>query len=330
MEIGPNSPHDQKIVEYESLVTKQRLEYQHIRNKADSIMQTVLAIISIVISVGLIRFLLSGEAIQRAPLEFSDHLANRCSAEAFTHSDASLIGLGPTISVTAVGLLILSAYLIVEMWMTNRAVQGMPRSLRPRNEADFWVGSHREWISDNQEKIDRSDKLRTSIKKRLHWSIGLILLAMALIATVYYDQAVVALVVGLLLIAASVIYLTGYVRQHYLSKVFEHPSLQVGISFTAIILILGMLVLYVWITHVLFLPYLGLLAVLSALFYSAAFLQNDSTDKGLKFNKWETQVFHLRSRGLSPVFLSLATIVLSYLAGKYIQIGFVIDRFLIC
>jgi hypothetical protein len=325
-----NSPCEEGSVGYESLLTKQQIEYHHIRDKADSVMQTVLAIISIAISFGFIRFLLSGGAVQRAPIEFSNNLVNRCSAGALTYSNTSLIGLGPTISITAVGLLILSAYLISEMWMANRAVQGMSRSLLPQNEANFWVSNHREWIKYNQRAIGRSSELLSSMKKKLYWSIGLILLAMALIATVYYDRVIVALVVGLLLTLAGVIFVTEYVRRHYFSEGIGNMRLQVGFSLMAVGLVLGSLVLSVWLTHVLLLPLLGGIVVLSALLDSGNFSDEGEDDKMLDFNKLEIQVFHLRDRTLSPVFLSLSTIVLSYLVGKYILISLLINRFLTC
>lgn len=325
-----NSPSEEGSVGYVSLLTNQQLEYHHIRDKADSVMQTVLVIISIAISFGFIRFLLSGGAVQRAPIEFSDNLVNRCSAEALTYSAPSLIGLGPTISITAVGLLILSAYLISEMWMADRAVQGMSRSLLPQNEANFWVSNHREWIKHNQRKLGRSSELLSSMKKKLYWSIGLILLAMALIATVYYDRVIVALVVGLLLTLAGIIFVTEYVRRHYISEAIGNMSLQVGCSFMAVVLVLGSLVLFVWFTHVLLLPLLGGVVVLGALLYSGDLSGEGEKDKMLDFNQLEIQVFHLRVRTLSPVFLSLSTIVLSYLVGRYFLIGLLINRFMVC
>lgn len=330
MSIGTESPSGEIPDSYSSLLAKQQMEYQYVRNKASNIMGIVLAVISIVISFGFIRFLLTGGAIQRASLELSDTIANRCSPEALTHSNVSLVGLGPTISITAIGILLLSFYLVIEMWISNQLIQSFPTSLYPRHEADFWTSNYQEWIGYNDSLISECEELLVGIQRKLYYSLTLAVVGMVLIALVYFDHGISVLLLGLVLIGSGVFYAATYIEQHYLTKLFSGSGLRSSImskatSLTVVIIILITLVVLVFATHVLLLPYLGLTLVLGSLLY---LIYLSKTDRVI--NRMKDRVFHLRTRNTSPLFLSLSIIILSYLIGKYIWIFLLIDHFLLC
>lgn len=205
--------------EYRSFFAKQQIEYQYIRNKASSTMQIILAVISITISFGFVRFLFSGGAIQQVNIDISDTLVNRCAPRALSFSDPTIKGLGPTISLTAISILILSIYIIIEMWIANRAIQSYPTSLYPRNQVDLWNGNDQLWIKYNNNLIYDCRRLLTSIQIKLYYSLGLALTGIALLVLSYFDYSIAVFLLGLCLIVCGFFYISAYFEKYYLNKI---------------------------------------------------------------------------------------------------------------
>lgn len=330
MSSSRNTSQRERSNRYDILLIKQELEYQNIRSRANRIQQTILTVVSIAVSLGLFRYLIAGGAIQRVNLDIPDNLVNRCSPDALTHSGASLTGLGPSISITAVGLLILSGYLVIEIILANRAIENRSNSIFPRHIGDYWIQNHSQWINHNQNKIAESGKLLSSIKIRLYSSIILAIISLTLIAMGYYDRAVIAFIAGLLLTIVGSCFIIWYAHTHYIKQTCENRIVRYATTFTVYLLVISGLIIWVLATHVRTLPFIGLFVVLTALIYIVKYPVGGKSGRMFDFDKAEESVLHLRSRGISPVFVSLSTIVVSYIVGKYLLIMILIERFLIC
>lgn len=323
--------------EYQTLLVKQQLEYQSIRNRASRIMHMVLAVISIVVSLGFIRFLWTGDAIQPARLRLSVEVVNRCSPEAVTYGNPSIMGLGETVSITGIGLLILALYLVVEMWMGNWVVQNLPAALYPRIEADLRTSDYETWVEQNRSWIRECEELLTRIKGRLNYAVGVAVLGLVLIGLAYFDLSLTLFRVSIALLIAWPVLVAMYVRTHYLSRKMLFSTALGHYLFNFVMLIFGLKILlgivyFVDIVPLLLVLLIGALLVSAALFLTVVYpgLWMDSGEGLVDFRQVTDHVFQLRTRSISPVFVLLSVFVLGFLISQFYYIYLLLDHFVIC
>ena len=239
-------------------------------------------------------------------------------------------GLGPTLSITAVAILLLSLYTLLEIWIGNQTIQMKSEELLPRHVGDLWTSSELRRINHNQTIIDNSRKILSIMKKKLYFSILLVLLSMLLVLVLFYNLALVAFGIGLATIGAGILLMVVYTSKHYMSTIIEIEPLSYGISFLVVAGIQIILVSVVWATHVRVLPILGAFIALTYVFYQILSMREPNTSGVLNFNKMELQGFYLRERSFSPLFIPLLSIVVSYIMGKYALIYIILSPRIVC
>lgn len=318
-------------------ILKQQQEYLYLRDRASNILNLVWVTISLIASLGLIQFLASGGAIQRVSLKLSDEAVNECSPEALTHANVSLEGLGIAASMVAIGLLLLSVYLVAEMWMTNRIIQNQEPSLKPRAPSTLSNPEYQEWVRLNETTLEETRELLSSLIGKLHYSFGLAGTAFLLFALLLLDQAYLIFILGIILIPSGLLFLGEYIQRHEFdsSSLLLDPIEKWLYRFG--LLILG-LVLFLHTTFivinlpVLLLPVLGLtifgLTVTFTLTAGKNSARYDELFWGYSIPR--NSVFHLRNRHLSPVFMAQFTIVLCFLIGQYYNVYLLLDHLVLC
>lgn len=318
-------------------ILKQQQEYLYLRNRASNILNFVWVTISLIASLGLIQFLASGGAIQQVSLDLSDEAVNQCSPEAVTHSNVSLQGLGIAASMVAIGLLLLSVYLVAEMWMTNRIIQNQEPSLKPRNPSTLSDIDYREWVRLNEVTIEETSELLNTLIGKLHYSFALAGTAFTLFALLLLDQAYLIFILGMLLILTGFLFLGDYILRHE----FDSSSLLLNpvekwlyrIGLLTLGLVVFRHITFVVINSpVLLLPILGLaIFVLTLTFTLSTGTSRAGYDEVFEgYSIPRNSVFHLRNRHLSPVFMAEFTIVLCFLIGQYYDVYLLLDHLVFC
>lgn len=183
------------------ILQKQYSKYQEIRDKTSQIFHLVLSVVSLVASIGFIQLLFSGN-VAIAGLPVDTELANRCAPEALTHSGVSLHGLGPINYWLVGGLLILTLYLIVEIWYVNSLSQSLP-SLRPQSELELYVYDYQDFIEHNRIYLKHAQQYLFAVKNRLYYASTLAGVAGLILIQLYYKRPLY------LLIADPIILFTG-------------------------------------------------------------------------------------------------------------------------
>jgi hypothetical protein len=320
-----------------TILVKQQLEYQQIRDQGGSIMQFVLAVISLVVSIGFLQFLTTGGAIQRSSIGIFDEAVNRCSPEALTHSGMSLEGVGILLSFSALGMLFLSLYLVFESWLANRVLQNLPASLYPRHEADRWIGTYQEWVTWNQRKITESQQLLDSIQRNIRYSVGLSALSLVLTGLLYLNHPIPAFVLGVFLIVLGLGLVSKYVKQYFVRSgpeywgrsrkiLFSFMQLSVGVT-----LFIGAVFIVDFLSMLQF-AILSIGVIIFSLFLSVVYpwLAKGSSDGIFEVLDSKMRVFYFRDRRFSLVFLCLSVLLLAFMIGQYYKVYLLLDYFLIC
>ena len=202
--------------DYRFLLSKQRAEYEKIRNQSSQHIQFVLSVVSLAASFGAVQYLMAG-GIDAAAWDIPFHLANRCAPEALTFSGTSLIGLGFTNSVLGFGLIILGLWLVGEMWYLNRRLQRLP-TLGPRNEAEILIRSPTEWVQLNQAQFGTAHSLYRGVSRRMTYSAILGLLGGTVLIAVYQDRAVLLMLADLFLLCVGAVLLSLWGREYLADK----------------------------------------------------------------------------------------------------------------
>lgn len=333
MSTGSESLLDRAPNHYQAVLVRQQLELQEIRSKASRRMQLVVAVISIAASIGFFRFLASGAAIQKLALNVPDEAINRCSPESIKYLDTTLHGVGYAVSAVAVGCFALAGYLVLEMWMANRCLQQSPQ-LHPRTGQSFWlersgdlvVRFQQKWeIEANEKQLVKSKNLLQSVQRRFYLAIGLTGLGAVLIGLAYYNLAQVVFWLGPVLLILGAALLTWYLWKYYVAWDPEEDGLEEYMGSLARVAVVGvsLVVMQVVVDAV---PAFWLLA-LGAVIAALAFLQpwgartstGERLSRLLDFQRVEEDTFHLRTRTVSPVFLSLTAILLMFLLDTYYE-----------
>jgi hypothetical protein len=202
--------------DYRFLLSKQRAEYEKIRNQSSQHIQLVLSVVSLAASFGAVQYLMSG-GIDAAEWDIPFQLANRCAPEALTFSGTSLVGLGFTNSVLGFGLIFLGLWLVGEMWYLNRRLQGLP-TMRPRNEVEILIRRPAEWIQSNQSQIETAHSLYRGVSRRMTYSALLGLIGGTLLIAVYQDRAILLMVGDFILLCVGVVLLSLWGREYLAGK----------------------------------------------------------------------------------------------------------------
>lgn len=270
-------------------------------------------------------------------MSIPEEAVNRCAAEALTLQNPRLKGLGIATSITAVGFVALSVYVVIEMWMTNRILQNLPSSLYPRHEADPWITRHQEGVESNRMLISEAAQLLQTIHRKLYFAFILGALALVLFTLTHFDQSWIVFILNPVLIGVGLIFVVGYTFKNYLrtprgfldplsSILFHGGLLAIGLALLiGVVFFVDELPLY-WVVVIGF----GLLVV--AFFYTMDFSVQQSSTGGrlFDFRNGADRVFHLRDRIVSPVFLCLLILVQSFLLGQYYWMYRLLANMVIC
>lgn len=205
-DLGP----DQNDIRY--LLERQDRQYQRIKDSCTLKVQFVLSVVSLIASFGVIQVLVS-RGIDSATWEIPFELANRCTPEAITHRGFSLVGLGWWNSVFGFVFLVLALWMVGEILYANHRVQNMG-SLKPRSEADFFLGDTSNWLNENREQLDKAESLLSGVNSRLRYSAVMAFLGGYLFLNVYLDNGFAILIFdyGIVVAGAAFLIYEGWSR----------------------------------------------------------------------------------------------------------------------
>jgi len=196
------------------LILKQQSEYEAIRSRASRIAQGVVSFISLIVSLGALQFIIGNRPIQSVVVDTPDELMNRCSPEALTFSDVTLRGFGFSNSVISLGILGLSIWLLIELWVANRRIQNLP-ALSPDNEVEVINNTYHEFLAYNRVRIAEANRLLDTVLYKVYYSIALAALALShyLLLRSGFIYAVTLLTI--IMMVAGILFISFWIRQYW-------------------------------------------------------------------------------------------------------------------
>lgn len=195
------------------ILLRQYATYREIRDRTRQIFQLVLAVLSLILSLGFIQ-LLSSDYVEVAHLSVGAELANRCAPEALTHSDVSLRGVGPINLWVVAGFLLLAIYLIGEMWRIYSHSQSLP-TLGPHNRLELYAFDYSVFIESNYIHLERAEEYLMAMKNRLYFVGSLYAVSILLLLNLYYSYALSLLIADFLILIFGLGFLIYWAYQHY-------------------------------------------------------------------------------------------------------------------
>lgn len=195
------------------ILLRQYATYREIRDRTRQIFQLVLAVLSIILSLGFIQ-LLSSDDVVVARLSVDAELANRCAPEALTHSEVSLRGLGPINFWVVAFFLLLGVYLILEMWGIYSHSQNLP-TLDPNTSIQLYAFNYSDFLESNYTHLERAEECLMAMKSRLYYVGSLYAVSLLLLVNLYYSRALPLLIVDSLILIFGLGLLIYWVYQHY-------------------------------------------------------------------------------------------------------------------
>lgn len=201
------------------LLERQYSRYREIRDSTNRIFQLVLSIASLVISIGFLQLLTSGNVgVARFPIRAE--LANRCAPDALTHSEVSLHGIGSINYWLVGGVLILVIYLIVEMGYIYSQSQSLP-TLKPQNRVELHVYDYSDFLEQNRIHLEQAREYLSGMTYRLYCVGGLYGVAVFLLINLYYSYALALLVADSIILAVGLGLLVYWSYQYVRSDEWE-------------------------------------------------------------------------------------------------------------
>lgn len=195
------------------LLNKQQGRYEEIKKRSEQIITRVLSVVSLIVSLGVIQYILSG-GVESATLKIPDELANFCSPEGVEYGNV-FVNLGGTNFLFGSGLIVLAAYLIIGMWHTNSQLHDL-RSLGPNCEPDLLIHTSSEWLEKNEAVVQKAQQLLEGIHMKLRYSVMFTSLGSILIVSVYLNWTILLILINIFWMLLYPIVFFVRIRRHYL------------------------------------------------------------------------------------------------------------------
>lgn len=192
--------------DYSHIITNQHIELISIQEKISSRFRLILAMVSLIFSIGLVRLIFAPEVLN-TPWKMPDTLANRCLPNSLTMENGSLHGIGLLTLLILFGITILIAVFVIEVWNYHEDSQNLPSIESLRNGQDQMMAS----IIESAMLIEVGRAYLERVNHRFEYIIILILSMATLIVLSLGNEGLFVLIVDIMILVAGLLVLFVWV-----------------------------------------------------------------------------------------------------------------------